>query len=208
MVFYFDRTGCCINKPSDFHKSALWFGDRVIKRFLRNPILYTVYGERSLQVFRLIAESDFILCPDCYLAYSQTTSKKRVCSYEFHQSTQFELTFDTSISRQDSVVTVVTRLWAGICAVRIPGGARDISLFKKSRPTLVHTQNSIQRAQSFFPWGGRGVELTTHLHPQPRLKNKWCYTSTPLYVSTAWRGKTLAYYLYSRVTGFQFVFRR
>ena len=26
---------------------------------------------------------------------------------------------------------------------------------------------------------GRGVRLTTHLHPVPEVKNKWCYTSNP-----------------------------
>lgn len=99
------------------------------------------------------------------------------------------MTSDTSVSRQDGVVTVVTGLWAGISAVRIPGGARDISLFKKSRPTLVHPQTSIQRAQSFFSWGGRGVKMTTHLHPQPRLRTSGAIPLLPYTSSRRGEGR-------------------
>jgi hypothetical protein len=31
-----------------------------------------------------------------------------------------------------------------------------------------------------------GVKLTTHLHPVPRSKNAWRYTSTPQYAFMAW----------------------
>jgi hypothetical protein len=52
--------------------------------------------------------------------------------------------------------------------------------------------------QGLFPSGqsGRGAKLTTHLHPVPRSKNVWRYTSTPQYAFIAWCSVTAQGQLY------------
>ena len=81
-----------------------------------------------------------------------------------------------------SVVAIRARLRAGRYGVRIPLEARDCSLLQNVQTGSGAHSASIQWVVRKL--GGRNVELTTHLHVVPGLKNQWSYISTlPLFTN-------------------------
>ena len=82
---------------------------------------------------------------------------------------------------RESVVSIMTRLWAGRPGIRIPAWARDRYHPKMSRPTRWPTQPPIQWVSgSFTPGGKRLGRKADHSSPSyAEVKNEWSYTSTP-----------------------------
>jgi hypothetical protein len=91
----------------------------------------------------------------------------------------FSETFSLITGKQDSVVIIVTRLWAGRSGVRIPAG--ETIYFSKKRPDYPRpTQLPIQWVPGgCFPKVKRAGREADHSPPfGAEVNNKWSYTST------------------------------
>jgi hypothetical protein len=66
----------------------------------------------------------------------------------------------------DSLVSIVTRLWAGQSAAQFRAGARDFSLLQNIHPASYSVGRGL-----FSCWlSTQGVKLTSHFHLVPRLR--------------------------------------
>ena len=75
----------------------------------------------------------------------------------------------------------------GVCrrfGVRVLVGARDFSFLQTIHSSSVFTQPCIQRAAVFFPKVKRPGLKVNSPPSSPEVKNKWRYTSAPLYAFT------------------------
>jgi hypothetical protein len=79
---------------------------------------------------------------------------------------------DNTLGSQNSVISIMTRLWAQWSRIRIPGWKRDFSL-----PPNIHTGFGAQPASCYIGTGlpspevsGQNVTLITHPHITPKLR--------------------------------------
>jgi hypothetical protein len=84
-------------------------------------------------------------------------------------------TFPCLIFSHSSSVGIATRILIGRSGVRILAEGKMFLFPKTSRQALEAHPTSYTIGTEIL---SRGLKLTTHLYLDPRLKNKWCYTSS------------------------------
>lgn len=106
-----------------------------------------------------------------------------------HPKINFHIIFH---SVWDSTIGIVTKLWADRSGVKISAVARDLFLFRTSKPAPAPTQPPTQWVPGAFSLAVKWTErsLTTQLQLVPRLRTSGSITPLPMCASMACTGTT------------------